>query len=308
MSNSILSASSYTLFQEDWWLEAVAPDEWSEVNVDDGGKIIARFPFVVKKKYGVTALTAPKLTPYLGPWYQETGAKHANSIAVQMEMAESLICKLPKFDLFRQNFCPEAMNWLPFYWKEFNATPLYTYRLLDLRDEDSMWNEFRDSVRREIRKAKRKVEIIESADIDVCYELIKMTYLRQNRTSPISKKLLYRIEDCCKKRDVRRVTLAVDEKKRCHAFLYAVWDSRATYYIIGGGDPKLRNSGAMSLLMWDAIKFAATKSQIFDFEGSMIKPIERFFRGFGGTQVPYLFVSKTNKVLSVVNEIRALFK
>jgi len=39
--------------------------------------------------------------------------------------------------------------------------------------------------------------------------------------------------------------------------------------------------------MWHAIQFASTVSTIFDFEGSMIEPVERFFRGFGAVQTPY---------------------
>ena len=60
---------------------------------------------------------------------------------------------------------------------------------------------------------------------------------------------------------------------------------------MGGGDPEFRNSGATSLLMWNAIQFASTVSQIFDFEGSMIESVERFFRGFGAVQTPYFSIS-----------------
>jgi hypothetical protein len=47
----------------------------------------------------------------------------------------------------------------------------------------------------------------------------------------------------------------------------------------------------MSLLLWEAIKHARTVTRTFDFEGSMIEPIERFFRAFGGTLTSYLHVS-----------------
>jgi hypothetical protein len=39
--------------------------------------------------------------------------------------------------------------------------------------------------------------------------------------------------------------------------------------------------------MWEAIKFASTVTKRFDFEGSMIEPVERFFRAFGAKQTPY---------------------
>jgi hypothetical protein len=35
---------------------------------------------------------------------------------------------------------------------------------------------------------------------------------------------------------------------------------------------------------------------VFDFEGSMIAPINRFFRAFGGRQAPYLRVSRATRI------------
>ena len=50
--------------------------------------------------------------------------------------------------------------------------------------------------------------------------------------------------------------VAKDDKNNIHASLFLVWNSRSAYYLIGGGDPALRNSEAMTLLMWEAIKFS----------------------------------------------------
>ena len=52
--------------------------------------------------------------------------------------------------------------------------------------------------------------------------------------------------------------------------------------------------------MWEAIKFAATVTKKFDFEGSIIEPIERFFRAFGGRQIPYFQVSKTSRRMQLL--------
>jgi hypothetical protein len=73
---------------------------------------------------------------------------------------------------------------------------------------------------------------------------------------------------------------------------------------MGGGDPHLRTSGAGSLVLWEAIKFAATVSEQFDFEGSMIEPVERFFRAFGGTPTPYFSIQKLS---SGMNFLRGLY-
>lgn len=56
---------------------------------------------------------------------------------------------------------------------------------------------------------------------------------------------------------------------------------------MGGSDPDLRSSAAISLCMWAAIKFASTVTKILDFEGSIMEPVERFFRAFCAKQTPY---------------------
>ncbi|KZZ15518.1 hypothetical protein A3751_17170 [Oleiphilus sp. HI0080] len=58
--------------------------------------------------------------------------------------------------------------------------------------------------------------------------------------------------------------------------------------------------------MWEAIKFASTVTKRFDFEGSMIEPIERFFRGFGAMQKPYFQISHTpNRWLRLAKALKA---
>lgn len=52
----------------------------------------------------------------------------------------------------------------------------------------------------------------------------------------------------------------------------------------------------MSFLTWEAIKFSSGVTKTFDFEGSMIESVERFFRAFGAKQKPYFQVSKINSL------------
>jgi hypothetical protein len=71
------------------------------------------------------------------------------------------------------------------------------------------------------------------------------------------------------------------------------WDEKRSYYILGGHDPKESHHSASAIAMWEAIKF--TKEELgldqFDFEGSMMQPVEQFFRKFGGKLTPYYTVS-----------------
>jgi GNAT acetyltransferase-like protein len=87
---------------------------------------------------------------------------------------------------------------------------------------------------------------------------------------------------------------------RCQGFLarsregeplgavWIAWDDKRAYYLLGGYDSSAKSNNALALAMWRAIEFAATGLKLpeFDFEGSMIPSVERFFRKFGGTLTP----------------------
>jgi len=91
------------------------------------------------------------------------------------------------------------------------------------------------------------------------------------------------------------VLSAVDATGALHASLYCVWDDRRAWYLGGGGDPGLRSSGAGSLLMWELIKESAKHVGCFDFEGSMLPGVERYFRNFGGRRETYFEVSRASR-------------
>ncbi len=288
------SATYYNLFQQPWWLDAVAAGEWDEVVVKRGGQVAARLPFVRRKRLGSTWLLQPKLTKWLGPWLRPSNAKLTNRIAEEKELMQELIDALPRFDLFRQSFAPEVTNWLPFYWRGFSQTTRYTYRL-DLTDRASLWTALRENIRREIRKAEKIVVVRNDLDIDCFARVWALTFARQGTRLPVSIDLLRRVDLACAQRNCRRMFFAEDVHGRIHAAAFLVWNENCAYYLIGGGDPSLRNSGAGSLVMWEAIAFASTVSRQFDFEGSMIESIERFFRAFGGRPVSFFSISRLNR-------------
>jgi hypothetical protein len=105
--------------------------------------------------------------------------------------------------------------------------------------------------------------------------------------------VIERIDAAAAPRGARTILLARDEEGRLHSGAYFVHDERWTTYLLGGSDPELRTSGAASLVMWEAIEQAGRRDTGFDFEGSMLRPVERFVRAFGGTPTPYSLVRST---------------
>ena len=138
---------AYTLFQQPWWLNAVAPGQWHAATVQRGTEVAARLPYVIRKKPGLVVISQPPLTQTLGPWLRTTEARCTNRLSEQHELMRELIAQLPRFDLFRQTFAPALTNWLPFHWEGFQQTTFYTYRIESLTDLYAVRGAFHKSVR-----------------------------------------------------------------------------------------------------------------------------------------------------------------
>ena len=209
-----------------------------------------------------------------------------------------LIHRLPPHDFFYQRFHHSISNWLPFYWNGFSQTTRYTYVIEDLSDPDAIWAAMKPNIRNKIRKAEKSgIEVAETDDMNTFLNLCELTFRRQGLTLPFSRNFAHAINKACVKRNARKVYITYDKQGRPQTGLFCVFDDNAMYNLMQGGDPALRGSGANALAMWESIKFAAGVTRVYDFEGSMIEPIEEFFNSFGGTQKPYFEISKTNSRL-----------
>jgi hypothetical protein len=299
-----------SIFQTGWWLDAVAPGNWRLLEVRKGDHVVATMPVVLKRKYGRSGIVMPPLTQFLGPWLAppEAGTKYPTWLGQQKELFGALIDALPACDYFSQKFHPEIHNWQPFYWRGFSATVRYTYILEGMTDLDTVMSGFQENIRRDIRKAEKAVTVEVADGVSELMEVSRKSLARAGHALPYSPQMLERVHAVLRERNAGRVLVARDKQGAVHAAMLYCWDDRCTSYVIGGGDPQLRNSGATSLLKWHAIQHAAALNGTFDFEGSMIEAVERFVRAFGGRQVPYFHVTRSSKALGAAMALRKLME
>ena len=282
------------IFHQPWWLEAVAPGKWDIIEIKKGGQVFASMPIVMEKRFGMNFLTMPPLTQSLGPWIKPLPGKYSTRLSKEKELLNQLIEQLPPFSFFRQRFHYSQNNWLPFYWKGFNQTTKYTYILEDISDPEMVWDNLQGNIRREIRKARATVQVETTEDPNLMWKIWNLNFEQKGEKVKTKYEDFIRIDKACAKHNSRKIFIARDQDNNVHSSMYLVWDEQSAYYLIGGANPEFRTTGAASFLMYEAIKFASDKSKRFDFEGSMIESVERFFRGFGGIQTPYFEITKAN--------------
>jgi hypothetical protein len=303
---------SIPIFSRDWWLDAVCErGRWDVVAAERHGRLVAAMPYWARERWGLRVLSQPPLTQTLDPWMRSPDGQRAADRTEQKQIARELIEALPRFDSFSQSWHYNNNDWLPDNESDFTQTTLYTYVLADLRNEAELWKGLHENIRGDIRKASTRFQLTVRRDLDVSHFLClnAMTFARQGRKVPYSDALVYRVDTACAARGCRMILIAEDSRGRHHAGVYVVWDENSAYYLMGGADPNLRNSGATSLCLWEAIKDTAGVTQRFDFEGSMIDSIARFFRAFGAARMPYFnFRSTPSRLLRLRESVMAFAK
>lgn len=295
---------SIPLFSRDWWLDIVCgASQWDVVLVENKGRISAAMPIF---KPIPNVITMPSYTQTMGPWFaaESSDTKYTSLLSRRQGLSANLLDGLPPFSSFLQQFPYTVTDWLPFYWEGFRQTTRYTYILQDISNTDQLWEKMSVNIRRNITKAKEKNGIIikKGVSSEDFFSVFNATFQRQNMPVPKDSGILRRIIKTSRERNQGDIWGGYDEAGNLHAAVFVVWQKSSAYYIAGGGNPELRDSGAHSLAMWEAIQFVSQYTQIFDFEGSMLPGVERFFREFGAIQMPFFTIIKGK--LSLLHRIR----
>lgn len=274
-----------SIFEEGWWLDAVAPGQWKELKIEREGDLVARWPIVL---YG-NKLKIPKYTQTIGIWLNPNYVK---SIADEEDVYLQLIDQLPKDVKAEWALAPENRFYLPFVWKGFSVSVGATYVIDDLHNIDAIFNQLSKSMQRDIKQAAKKVIVEKSDDIDKLIEMSLATYSRQGRAYIVKPEKLRCVFNATKAHNACSLLAAKDIEGNIHSMTLFIYDENKCYYLVGASDPKLNaKSCANTLLLWEGIKIAAQHSKVFDFEGSTIQGIGTYFRRFG-SKFTYHFVIK----------------
>src|SRR5690606_17690157 len=153
-----------------------------------------------------------------------------------------------------------------------------TYRVENLSDETILWRHLDQSVRNVIRKAERNSVVVTDSDgeLESFIKLNEQVFARQGLKIPYSANLIRRLDAAAEQQGSRKLLLARSARGEPLAGVFLVWDEHTVYYLMGGSSSEQRGSGANTLCLWEAIRFAARTKRNFDFEGSMIEGIEHF--------------------------------
>jgi hypothetical protein len=232
----------------------------------------------------------PPLCIYLGPYFPKSN--QPLTLNKQMKILEEMATDLQFFDYYNQNWHPSVLNWLPFYWQGFTQSSRYSYQI-QVTSKEQIDAGYDSEVKRIVKKALGQLKIIESSDVSTLLSVINKTFERKDRGNPYDIEIFKSVWKVCNERKCGKMFFALDSLENVHAVIFLIWDNETVFYLAGGMDNQYK-SGAMTLLIDYSIKMAIDMGKVFDFEGSMIRSIERYFRSFGAVQREYFVLTKVN--------------
>jgi hypothetical protein len=263
--------------------------------------LIGGFCLYEKRIFCFKIYQNPPFTPCIGPILQ-IEAQSPVTVMDRWKEAMGLMAKtidsLP-YSVISISLNRDVVDTQPFIWKKFKVIPGYTY-ILNLEEPiEDIQKRMSKERRNDVNKAITDMLVTRQiSDFKIVRSLVLLTFSRQKKT--INKfyldKILFRFAN----KNNSFAFVAFDKEKPI-AVTFCVYDKNTAYYLLGGYDCENKHHGAGALSIWEAIKYAKNLGlKYFDFEGSMIPSIERYFRGFGGKLTPYYRINKARLPLEII--------
>ena len=277
-----------------WFLDIASENAWDVcLEFNESGDIIGILTYCFKENTFIKRITMAYMCGYSGIWLNyDADWKAYQRLSFEKNTLKKLIGQLPHVFYFFQCYPIEFQNWLPFQWQGYQQSPNMAYVLEGLKDSDTIWTDFKPSVRNKIRKAERTIKVEISKDFDVFYGVYKQIYARLGQNNRSNEAVLRNFHQAIQKRKCGKLFVASDSEGNRHAVLYVIWDKKSAYYWAAGTDTAHRKSGAMSLLMWEMFKDMAQYVDNFQALGSQDEHLESFMSGLGMAQKTYYKIFK----------------
>lgn len=280
-----------TIFHETWWLDAAAPDGWAEVTVSANGRVAGRLPYALRRSpFGGVACVAPRFCHFLGPAVDAGTGAPCNRALRRDQIIRDLITALPPHGHFSQRMHRDTPDVLVFAEEGFHTFAQFTFEIAPDRP-DRLWSAMRDKTRNIIRRAEDRYRLSDSlspAEFAVFYT---QNAAHSGAPSYYRAGEIARIASAALDHGRGRLLAARTPEGAISAAIFCVWDDTACYYLLSMRDRGAEN-GATSLLLWDAIRHAAARGLIFDFDGLLTRGNRVFFTGFGGSVRPRFVVKR----------------
>jgi len=290
------------------YLTVIRPDWRAYIHLEKNSWQAA-MPFVINRRFGFHSLPQPPFTQYLGVMFRPQGeAKTYKRYAAYQKSLEVLGEAWKDTDLIVQHFSPNFNFGIPLHAQGFELSNRYTYYLDLCQDLGELRKGMSSNHQRNIKKGEKRELRFRLAPNSKGFLHILKANMEEGRDLMGGHRPSWeKIEDLANwfvDADSGDLVEVIDEGGEVLAANLLGHFKEKSYSLMGIVRPSERREGTMTFLMWECIKKAVERgSETFDFEGSMIPGVARYFQDFGSYPVSYLQISR-NQLPRIVRWIR----
>lgn len=283
-----------TIFHESWWLELASDNRYSVAEVSTGAGVIGRFPYQINARKGMRFCDMPPMTHFLGPAVDEGEGSSNTRMLKRMAITRELIEKIPAVSSIYVKCHRGVADTIAFQNRGFHTSVQFTHEILP-DSIDKLWKNMRDKTRNVIRRAQEQLDVTTLNDPA---EFIRfyISGLNDKRVnSYIDFHICQKLMMASLERGRGKIFAATNARGALVAAIFCVWDGTSYYYLMSTRNRNAGN-GAVSLLVWEAMKDAANRGLIFDLDGLANSGSILLYAGFGATIHPrYIVTWKSSK-------------
>jgi hypothetical protein len=268
----------------------------------DEHQLIGGFYFLNTKKFGFTFLKLPPYTPHCGLFFSSDSKNNSSVNNFSKEVMNEVCTFLSnqKSALTILAFPSNIIDFQHFIWEKYKVIPNYTYRINLERSIEDIKSNFDSKNRNVINKAiKEDVVVTEntlSKDQLFKFFMDSLNTTDANIYDVELKHIFTKFAD-----DTNSFSVTARKGDEVLGNVFCVFDKSNCYYLLGGVNKKSGVQGVNNILVQKSIEKAKELGcKTFDFEGSMLKGVEKFFRSFGPDLVPYFTVNKASLPLEIL--------
>lgn len=239
------------------------------------------FPISHKTRYAISYLYQP-------PFTQQLGAFAKDNVAVPIDSIMAFLKQHYRFWEINWNYS-FTQNDLD---KSIKKTALTNF-VLDLSEGyESISANYHNDLIKNLKRSKRfELKYEATQDCDKCIGLFKHFY--RNRLPHVKEDDYKNFRNVCNEAQRQNMIICrqvVNKGREALVTALLLTDGKRLYNLMNATSEAGRRSEANHFLIDSILKEFSGKNLVFDFEGSDVPGVKRFYQNFGPTNLPYFMI------------------
>jgi ribosomal protein S18 acetylase RimI-like enzyme len=302
----VLQSGQGTVFQSSPWITTAAKflhAEYAIIGVFDNSDLIGGCSFYLQKVFHVLkkGVTDIPLTPYGG---YVIPARNAGKVreSREFEIFSLILEKIESLDLYSVNLVngPALKDIRNLTLRGWRERVYYAYYI---SLENDIISGFSRNVIKSIHKAQKKgITVKKEYNPDIYWRLTEATYRKQDMQVPFKKEYLFSLMEMLLRKNLGEMWIAQTSDGEAAAAVFNVFDSHLVYGWEGASDPAFRDTGVVSLLLYEVFRDYQNRGFTqFNVMAANTPHIAKFYSSFNPRLVPYYHVGKKSGLFPVLH-------